>query len=128
MAIKRKKYFGSCHCKKILFHFIAPTEVKIIECNCSICKPLRFLHLIIPHNDFKLISGKKYMNNYQFMTKKAIHFFCRHCGIKSFYQPRSHKKAYSINYNSIEDPPKIKKIINFDGNNFEKNLNSISFI
>ena len=128
MNIIRKKFIGGCHCKKVLFHFISPTIVKIIECNCSICKPNRYLHLIIPHDDFKLISDKKNIYNYQFGTKKAKHFFCKFCGIKSFYQPRSHKKAYSINYNAIVNPPRISQIIKFDGNNFEKNINDIKFI
>ena len=68
------------------------------------------------------------MQNYQFGTKKANHLFCKFCGIKSFYQPRSHQNAYSINYYSIEDPPKIGQIIKFDGSNFEKNLDTIKFI
>ena len=128
MDITKKEYFGSCHCKKALFRFISPIKVNIIKCNCTICKPSRYLHLIIPHREFKLISNKKYIQSYQFGTKKANHFFCKFCGIKSFYQPRSHQEAFSINYNSIEMPPKINKIIKFDGSNFEKNLDTIKFI
>ena len=86
------------------------------------------MHLIIPHKDFKLISNIKNIQSYQFGTKKAKHFFCKFCGVKSFYQPRSHQNAYSINYNSIKDPPKINQIIKFDGSNFEKNLDYIKFI
>ena len=86
------------------------------------------MHLIIPHRNFKLISNKEYIQNYQFGTKKANHFFCKFCGIKSFYQHRSHLEAFSINYNSIEMPPKRSKIIKFDGSNFEKNLDTTKFI
>ena len=108
--------------------FFALAKVKLIKCNCTICKPLRYLHLIIPHEDFKLISNKENIQSYEFGTKKAKHLFCKFCGIKSFYQPRSHQNAFSINYNSIEKPPKISKIIRFDGINFEKNLDYIKFI
>ena len=128
MDIVKKKYVGGCHCRKVLFHFTSPTKVKLIKCNCSICKPLRYLHLIIPHKDFKLISDKKNIQGYQFGTRQANHFFCKICGIKSFYQPRSHQKAFSINYNIVLDPPKISQIINFDGGNFEKNLDLIKSI
>ena len=128
MNIVKKKYYGGCHCKKVLFEFISPIKVKLIKCNCTICKPTRYLHLIIPHEDFKLISKIKNIQSYQFGTKKAKHFFCKFCGVKSFYQPRSHQNAFSINYNSIKEPPKICQIIKFDGSNFEKNLNNIKFI
>ena len=128
MDIFKKKYLGGCHCKKVLFEFTSLIKVKLIKCNCTICKPLRYLHLIIPHKDFKLISNIKNMQTYQFGTKKAKHFFCKFCGIKSFYQPRSHQNAYSISYNSIKNPPKINQIIKFDGSNFEKNLDDIKFI
>ena len=128
MINNKKKYQGSCHCKKILFHFFSPLKIKIIKCNCSMCKHLSYLHLIIPHNDFKLLSDIKQLRPYKFGTKNATHYFCEECGIKSFYQPRSHKKSFSINYNSIINPPTILEIIEFDGRNFEKNLKTISSI
>ena len=65
------------------------------------------------------------IKSYQFGTKKAKHFFCKFCVVKSFCQPRSHENAFSINYNSIKNTPKINKIIKFDGSNFEKNLDYI---
>ena len=128
MIKSKKKYQGGCHCKRILFNFFSPPKVKVVKCNCSICIHLSYLHLIIPHNDFKLLSDSKLLNSYKFGTNSANHFFCINCGIKSFYQPRPHKKAYSVNYNSIINPPTILKIIEFDGRNFEQNLKEISFI
>ena len=118
MDMVKKKYYGGCHCQKVIFEFISPIKVKLIKCNCTICKPTRYLHLIIPHEDFKLISKIKNIQSYQFGTKKA----------KRFYQPRSHQNAFSINYNSIKGPPKICQIVKFDGSNFEKNLNNLKFI
>ena len=128
MDIVKKKYFGGCHCTKVLFEFFSLNKVKLIKCNCSICKPSRYLLLIITHEDFKLISNKKDIQSYQFGTKKAKHFFCKFCGIKSFYQPRSHQSAFSINYNSVVNPPKISQIIKFDSSNFEKSLDFIKTI
>ena len=128
MDIFKKKYIGGCHCKKVLFEFISLIKVKLIKCNYTICKPLRYLHLIIPHKGFKLVSNKKNIQSYQFGTLKAKLFFCKFCGVKSFYQPRSHQNAFSIKYNSVVGPPKISKIIKFDGSNFEKNLDFIKSI
>ena len=124
----KKRYFGYCHCKKIAFNFFSKIEVTVIKCDCSICSPTRFLHLIIPHKDFFLDRGKDYLKTYSFGTKSAIHYFCKFCGIKSFYQPRSHKHSYSINYYSIYSPPKIEKVIDFKGSNYSENIKYIKTI
>ena len=55
----------------------------------------------------------------------AEHFFCKICGIKSFYQPRSHPDAYSINLKCVDSPPEVCKIVNFDGKNFEESIKRI---
>jgi hypothetical protein len=76
---------------------------------------LDYEHLFIGHDDFKIIKGSELLTKYYFGTQKAKHFFCKDCGIKSFYQPRSHPNSYSINLKCVEDPPKIKNIVHFDG-------------
>ena len=122
----KNKYLGSCHCEAIMFEFYSKKVVELIKCNCSICYHNSYLHLIIPHKQFKLLKGKTKIKTYQFNKKLAEHYFCVDCGIKSFYQPRSHKDSYSINYNSIKKPaPNIDKIINFNGKNFEASLDLI---
>ena len=123
-----EKYLGNCHCNAIIFEFYCKTEINLIQCNCSICIHTNYLHLIVPHENFKLLKGDNVISTYQFNSKSAKHFFCSICGIKSFYQPRSHKNSYSINYNSIKKRPKIKKIINFNGKNYEMNLGKIKNI
>ena len=120
-----EKYTGNCHCKAICFEFYCSNVVDLIKCNCSICNHTKFLHLIVPHRKFNLLKGKELLVTYMFNTKLAKHFFCSVCGIKSFYQPRSHQDSFSINFHSILSPPKINKVIAFDGKNFEKNLKDI---
>ena len=41
-------------------------------------------------SDFELLTGRDALTSYRFGTGAAEHLFCRHCGVKSFYQPRSH--------------------------------------
>ena len=119
MNEKDNKYLGNCHCGKIKFLFYCKDQVEILVCNCSICTPTNYYHLIVPHTKFKLIKGKKYLKEYVFETKKAKHLFCTNCGIKSYYQPRSHKDSYSININCVNNPPIIKKFIKFNGKDFD---------
>ena len=122
-----KKYNGQCHCKKIKFNFFSEENVTLLECNCSICLPYRYLHLIIGNKQFSLNCNVDKLISYKFKTKVADHLFCKNCGVKSFYKPASHPNSVSINYHSIIKPPKIKEILLFDGKNWEqavKNLKS----
>jgi hypothetical protein len=52
--------------------------------------------------------------------------FCTECGVKAFYQPRSHPNKYSINFRCVKKGTlKIENTIEFDGKNWEKNINSL---
>ena len=42
--------------------------------------------------------------SYRFGTGAAEHLFCSVCGVKSFYQPRSHPDAWSVNANCLDEP------------------------
>jgi len=61
-----------------------------------------FLHLVVPSSRFRLLSGANELTGYRFNTGTARHLFCRHCGIKSFYVPRSHPDGYSINARCLD--------------------------
>lgn len=111
---------GGCHCGAVRFHFVAPAQVKLLDCNCSMCSRTGFLHLIVAHEDFVLDSGKGALTSYRFGTGTAEHLFCRHCGIKSFYQPRSHPDAWSVNWRCLDEGHGLEATIaTFDGRNWE---------
>jgi hypothetical protein len=120
-----KEYTGGCHCGAIRFSFHSKESAQIWKCNCSICDMIDYDHLFIKHDLFKLTSGKELIEKYVFETKSAKHYFCKLCGIKSFYQPRSHPDAYSIHLKCVDDPPEINEIIYFDGKNFEDSIKKI---
>ena len=61
-----------------------------------------FLHLIVPAPRFRLLSGASDLVEYTFNTGTAHHLFCRHCGIKSFYVPRSHPDGFDINARCLD--------------------------
>ena len=82
-------YKGSCHCGAVTFEVDAPEEVEVEDCNCSICSKAGFLHLIVPKSKFTLLSGEDQLETYTFNTGVAKHTFCRTCGVKPFYTPRS---------------------------------------
>ncbi len=77
-----------------------------------------FLHIIVAHERFELLSGPDALTGYRFGTGTAEHLFCRLCGVKSFYQPRSHPGAWSVNANCLDQPVELA-MEQFDGQNWE---------
>ena len=117
---------GSCHCGAVKFEAKSQQTIKIIECNCSICSMTGFRHLIIKHSDFKLTQGKEALSEYRFGTATARHLFCMRCGIKSFYQPRSHPDSYSVNFNCVLNQDAFSiETVSFDGKNWEQSIGSL---
>jgi len=119
-------YQGSCHCEKVLFEVSLPEKLEVEECNCSICKKSGFLHLILPLRDFKLVAGEEYLSHYRFNTKVAVHKFCKVCGIKPFYIPRSNPDGIDVNFRCLNTVPKSIEIVPFDGQNWEDNAHTLS--
>lgn len=98
-----------------------PEAVEVLDCNCSICAKTGFRHLIVPHEDFRLLSGQEALASYRFGSGTADHLFCRVCGVKSFYQPRSHPGAWSLNLNALDDASGLMiSATAFDGRNWEQ--------
>ncbi len=118
---------GGCHCGRVSFEASIPDEVIAHRCSCSICQKSGYLHLIVPANRFNLLAGEEYLTDYRFHTGTARHLFCRHCGIKSFYVPRSHPDSFSVNLNCVELPEEIEVTIEpFDGRNWSRNREQMS--
>ncbi len=118
---------GGCHCGRVKFEVEVPDTISVHRCNCSICQKSSYLHLIVPANRFHLLCGKDGLTEYRFHTGQARHLFCKHCGIKSFYVPRSHPEGFSINLNCLVLPDDIDVSIEaFDGQNWLANRTGLS--
>jgi hypothetical protein len=118
-------YCGSCHCGAIKFEVEAPEHIEVEDCNCSICRMTGFLHLIVPRTKFRLLSGSDMISIYRFNTGVAEHKFCKICGVKPFYIPRSNPDGVDVNVRCLDTQPKSLKIIPFDGQNWEANAASL---
>ena len=114
-----QKCTGGCHCGKVKFEIELPLSVTVYRCNCSICRKAGFLHLIVPADRFRLLSGQEGLSEYRFHSGVARHLFCGTCGIKSFYVPRSHPDSFSVNLNCIDLPETVAvTMAEFDGRNW----------
>lgn len=118
---------GGCHCGRVRFEVDAPAAIEATECNCSICSKSGFLHLIVARDDFRLLQGEDALSTYTFNTATARHKFCRHCGVKSFYIPRSHPDGISVNVRCLDaDSIDRVRVTPFDGRNWEQNVAELS--
>jgi hypothetical protein len=112
-------YEGGCHCRRVRFRVTAELT-GIADCNCSVCTKKGFLHLIVPPEQFELLSGADDLSSYQFNTGTANHRFCRHCGIHPFYVPRSDPDKIDVNVRCLDDIDLTTiQITPFDGRNWE---------
>ena len=101
-AVALVTHRGGCHCGAVAFEVDAPARLRAEDCSCSICRMSGYLHLIVPSARFRLLQGAASLSEYTFNTGTARHLFCRHCGVKSFYVPRSNPDGYSVNVRCLE--------------------------
>jgi len=80
-----------------------------------------FLHLIVPASRFRLLSGAEDISEYTFNTGVAKHRFCRVCGVKSFYIPRSNPDGVDVNARCLDEGTVTElEVEPFDGQNWEQ--------
>jgi hypothetical protein len=114
------QYAGGCHCGRVRFQVEAPARIEVAQCNCSICAKVGYLHLIVPADRFRLLAGRDDLTTYVFNTGIAQHYFCKHCGVKSFYIPRSHPDGVSVNARCLEGVDiESLTVLPFDGRNWD---------
>jgi hypothetical protein len=80
-----REYCGSCHCQRVTFSFTAPKHLTVWDCNCSVCLMKKNAHVVISKDAFKLLRGADALSLYTFNTHIAKHYFCKFCGVQSFY-------------------------------------------
>ena len=117
---------GGCHCGAVRFEVDAPARLRVHDCNCSICTMTGYQHLIVPASRFRLLRGAAELHAYTFNTGAARHLFCRICGIKSFYVPRSNPDGYSVNARCL-DAATIEgiEVEPFDGQHWERSADAL---
>jgi hypothetical protein len=84
------------------------------------CEKVGFIHIIVPESRFRLTCGADQITTYTFNTGVAKHTFCKVCGVKSFYRPRSNPDGWSVNARCLDTTEGLDlRIEAFDGRNWE---------
>lgn len=97
-----QQYTGGCHCGDVRYQFESSSIQKVLRCNCSLCSSNDYLHWFVPHEKFTLLTDPSALTEYRFNTGQARHLFCARCGVKSYYQPRSHPESWSVNARCVD--------------------------
>jgi hypothetical protein len=120
---------GGCHCRRVVFEVDAPAVLTVQDCNCSLCRMSGFLHLIVPASRFRLLSGADQLTEYTFNTGVAKHRFCRVCGIKSFYIPRSNPDGVDVNARCLDEGTvRELRVEPFEGRDWERHAESLAHL
>lgn len=97
-----RTYPGSCHCGAVAFEI--DTELDpVFRCNCSLCRRKGAVIHRLPQEQFRLLKGEDALSLYQFNTKVAKHYFCKHCGIYTHHQPRTAPELFGVNVGCLHD-------------------------
>lgn len=115
-----KKHQGSCHCGRVVFEYES-APIPALECNCSICRRKGALWQAVDNDHFNILAGQDDLTLYQFGTKIAKHFFCKHCGVSTFSNPRIAPDKWAINLRCVDAVDLASlKVLPFDGKNWEQ--------
>ena len=113
-------YQGSCHCGRVTFELQAAALTQVIDCNCSLCRRRGALWHGASEQQLRIVEGESELELYQFNTKTAKHYFCRHCGIHPFIRPRLDPGRWAVNVRCLHDVDLSSlKIHPFDGEHWE---------
>ncbi|MGY4568227.1 hypothetical protein ACVWY5_001297 [Bradyrhizobium sp. USDA 3256] len=119
------EHHGRCHCGSVKFYVRAPRDLSAVRCNCSICQMSGVLHLLVPGNKLTIECGEEFLTTYQFNKNIARHTFCRICGVKPFYRPRSNPSGFSVNIRCLDKRTiENMRIEDFDGEHWEEAFRS----
>ena len=92
---------GSCHCGAVTFRIDAEI-VELTTCDCSLCVKKNALMAKVPESSLIILKGKEALTLYQWNTRRAMHYFCKHCGIYVFHRKRSQPDHFGINVFCID--------------------------
>jgi len=90
---------GGCKCGAVAFE-AAGDPAKLVECNCSVCRPKGYLLWFVPEAEFKLERGEEALGSYKFNRQLIDHRFCRTCGVSPFAQGPG---TVAVNARVLED-------------------------
>ncbi|WP_421862839.1 GFA family protein [Motiliproteus sp.] len=113
-----ERYQGSCHCGAVKFQFNGDRIDRGIRCNCSLCvrKGALMLPYLLTRDQLQIKTETDSLGLYQFGSKVAKHYFCKHCGIYTFHETLRAPGSCRVNLGCIDGlDVESLEIQHFDG-------------
>ena len=114
------KHAGGCHCGAVRFEALVDATAGT-RCNCTICTKLDPLSARVPPASLVVLSGDESLSSYEWGSRSARRYFCKHCGVYCFgrgYVAAMGGDFASVNLNTLDglDPREVK-VTYWDGRN-----------
>jgi hypothetical protein len=119
-----QRYEGGCHCGKVRFA-IEGDIAAASQCNCSICTKKGVINTRVSPERLRLLRGEDDLALYQFGTRTAKHWYCKHCGIHVYANPRRAPDQFAVNLRALDDFHRIIPglvVKQFDGQHWEQSV------
>ena len=118
---------ASCHCGAVeLRATLTHGFDDIGRCTCSFCARRQAAAVTADAASVVVTKGADNLTLYTWGTGTAQHYFCKTCGIKPFYTPRSNPDGIDVNINCLDTEAKSIQVKNFDGRNWEENAHALA--
>ena len=114
------KHRLSCHCGAVVLELDLPDGiVNARRCDCSMCRRRGAIVASVPLAGVRIVKGAGALSLYEFNTRTAKHYFCRHCGIYTHHQRRSNPLEFGYNVGCLEgvNPYELGAVPTMDGIN-----------
>lgn len=93
---------ATCHCGAVeLTADLLDVEMAPMRCTCSYCRRRQAGNVSARAESLVVERGADALTLYQFGTRTAEHWFCRHCGIYTHHRRRSDPSQVGINVGCI---------------------------
>ncbi len=93
---------ASCHCGAVVIAAdLLGDEMRPTRCTCSFCRRRQAGNVSARADNLTVLKGDDALTMYQFGTRTAEHWFCRHCGIYTHHRRRSDPSQIGINIGCI---------------------------
>ena len=116
-----------CHCGAVRFSVEFPDEsLRGSRCNCTICAMKGAVMVYVPQAALTVTEGGEALACYSVNSGVAKHLFCRICGIKPFYIPRSNPDGVDVNVRCLDMAPEGMRIVPFNGRDWESHAHTLA--
>lgn len=115
-----QSYKGKCHCGAVKFTFTCNPIDKGLRCNCSICvrKGTVMSPEAVDSDHIQVEAKQDAIGMYQFDTKIAKHYFCKHCGIYTHHETARYPGKFRVNLGCIDEIEALTLDVDvYDGKN-----------